>query len=107
MGLGYSVEAFAGEIGVNIDSIYEWEKVHPAFSEAKSIAFGKNRVFWESRAIGDPSKVNASIWIFNMKNRFKWRDMHDITQVVESKGELNVTGLDLLSLAKAAKKDGL
>lgn len=88
MATGLSFEAFAALIRVNRDTIYEWEKVHPEFAEAKKIASSANLLFWEklgidhiineSESFGDgiskSKSLNASIWIFNMKNRFKWRD---------------------------------
>ncbi len=42
---GLSYEAFAGVVDVCVDTLYEWEKVHPKFSEAKkrlllSLGFG-------------------------------------------------------------------
>jgi hypothetical protein len=85
---GLSFEAFAGVIGVNQDSIHEWAKKHPKFSEAKKIGLGFGLLWWEkvgkAAMIGnkspgfDPSKFNATIWIFTMKNRFGWRDKEQI-----------------------------
>lgn len=92
---GYSFESFAGTIRVNRDSLYEWEKVHPEFSDAKKVGVEASRLFWEAQGIdglystteynedGKPLKsksINASIWIFNMKNRFRdqWHDKQQI-----------------------------
>jgi len=75
---GFSFESFCGVVFVNQDTLYEWAKRHPEFAIAKQIAFERNRLFWEKVGIqavlGKIDKVNASIWIFNMKNRFQWRD---------------------------------
>jgi len=35
----------------------------------------KRLKFWEGLAI--EGKINASVWTFNMKNRFGWRDRPD------------------------------
>lgn len=84
MAKGYSYTAFAASIDVNLDSLYEWEKVHPKFSEAKKIAFGKCQLFWESMAINYPftnpktGGINTGLWVFNMKNRFKWTDRTEV-----------------------------
>jgi len=64
--------------GVNQDTLYEWDKVHPDFSEAKKIGFERSRLTWEKIGL-DLAKTgtgNATAFIFNMKNRFKkeWRD---------------------------------
>jgi hypothetical protein len=89
--------SFAGEIGVHEDSLYEWEKVHPSFSEAKRLGFAKNRTFWEKLGIThithvdskfeSSAKLNSTVYIFNMKNRFpkEWRDRTEI------KSDLQIT----------------
>ena len=112
MAQGYSVEAFAGHIDVNVDTIYEWVKVHPDFSDAKNLAFGKNRIFWEGIALEhltagekDP-KINSAIWIFNMKNRFKWRDLQEIKQEVTGSTEVTLKHADIVNLIKATSKKG-
>lgn len=91
MNTGYSYESFAGIIEVNRDTLYAWEKEFPQFSDAKKIAIEKGLMFWEKIGIdhiinssessgsgegasSSSKSLNASAWIFNMKNRFKWRD---------------------------------
>jgi len=92
MGEGYSYESFAGIISVNRDTMYAWEKEFAQFSDAKKTAIEKGLIFWEKLGIdhilniseSDSSgpgmtssrskSLNAAIWVFNMKNRFKWRD---------------------------------
>lgn len=88
MGQGFSFESFAAVIEVNRDTLYAWEKEYLEFSDAKSIAFDKNLMFWEklgidhilneSESFGEgvsrSKSLNSTIWIFNMKNRHKWRD---------------------------------
>lgn len=79
---GLSYEAFAGVIKVHLDTLYEWEKVHPNFSEAKRIGVQAGRLFWEKMgragAAGKIKNFNCTAWIFNMKNRFGWRDKQDV-----------------------------
>ena len=88
MSTGLSFESFAAVIKVNRDSLYEWEKVHPDFSDAKKIGLDNCLLFWEKLGINNiintseslgqgmssSKSLNASVYIFNMKNRFKWRD---------------------------------
>ena len=85
---GYSFEAFAGVAGVSKQTLYDWAKAHPEFLDAKEIGTGKAQVFWEGLGInhvisqsenaagigGSSRSLNASAWIFNIKNRFGWRD---------------------------------
>jgi len=98
---GFSYTTFAAKIEVNLDSLYEWEKVNPEFSEAKKKAFRKCQMFWEEMgingALGKLFGFNASSWIFNMKNRFKWTDRQEVkvdtpTPIVirTSKGDLSL-----------------
>lgn len=93
---GYSFQSFAGVVGCNIDTLYNWLQIHPQFSDAKKLAFEKSRLFWEKQGIeglfsvtefdeesGVPKKsksINSTLWIFNMKNRFpsEWSDKQQI-----------------------------
>lgn len=94
MAKGYSYESFAGVVGTCKQTLYNWEKAHAEFLDAKKEAIEKCRLFWERIGIdhvvniseesktdeGDTFKstksLNASVWIFNMKNRFpqEWRE---------------------------------
>ena len=97
---GLSFEAFAGLIGCCKDTLYEWVKVYPEFSDAKKIATQKSQLFWESIGIeglwniqGTKFKsgksLNASVWIFNMKNRFNWSDKQEI--IMPGNGKFSFT----------------
>jgi hypothetical protein len=85
MSKGYSFEAFAGNIDTHKDTLYQWCKVHPEFSDAKRLAFAKCQVFWEEIGLrgiwteeGGP-KLNTGNYIFQMKNRFKWTDRVEVS----------------------------
>lgn len=114
MAQGYSYEAFAGKISVTVGTLYEWEKANKDFSEAKELAFAKNRIFWEGLGINNiinktdsesfgegfskstSRSLNSSVWVFNMKNRFKWRDKQpDENDVVinNSNSQVNLTAM--------------
>ena len=93
MSQGLSYEAFAGVVGTHIDTLYHWEKIHPEFSEAKKHGVSRSRIWWEragqSGMLGEVKGFNAAVWIFNMKNRFGWRD----AQSVEHSGSLTLEQL--------------
>lgn len=79
MRAGFSFESFAAIVNINNDTIYEWSKKNKEFAEAKKIAFAQSRLFWEKLCLENmhSSKevsFNTTLWIFNMKNRFGWRD---------------------------------
>ena len=92
MSKGFSFESFAGLIGCSKDALYAMADRNPEFSDAKREAFELSRFFWERLAVenaveynipGEGSrKLNTAAWVFNMKNRFGWRDQVDqnITQ---------------------------
>lgn len=101
MSKGLSFETFGPSIGVSKSSTYRWltddkndskETLEnkKAFRDAKSIATDYCRLFWEKIGIDhivnyeDAPKLNTTAWIFNMKNRFGWRDK------VENTGEVTV-----------------
>ncbi len=77
---GLSFESFGGVVGVNRDTLYAWSKEHPDFKESKALATQAGRLFWERLGVdgvwNEPQRktLNATVWIFNMKNRFGWRD---------------------------------
>lgn len=74
---GYSFESFAADIDCNVDTLYEWVKVHHEFSEAKKRAVVKALRYFESLGIAmsdpryDTGKANVTSWIYQMKCRFK------------------------------------
>lgn len=98
MGKGFSFESFAGVVDVNTDTVFEWSRPenkdkYPGFSDAKKKAFAKCRIFWEKKGIDGldeieeydratktsyKKKMNSAIWIFNMKNRFRWTDRVEV-----------------------------
>jgi len=71
---GASFESFAAEVGVSMDSLYEWSKKYPAFSEAKKIGKMLELKWWETVSrggvTGKIAGYNAATAIFSMKNKF-------------------------------------
>src|SRR3990167_10988627 len=79
---GLSLEAFGAVVDCSEDTLYEWRKVHPEFSESYKKGKSHSLQFWEELGLvgtTEGNHFNAPTWIFNMKNRFKWKDRHDIT----------------------------
>lgn len=73
------MQSFPSKISVSRATIYKWVEKFPEFAEAKEIGEAHSQLFWEKLAIdhvvtADKVSLNASVWIFNMKNRFGWRD---------------------------------
>lgn len=81
---GLSIQCFVGHlynefnVKINQDTIYEWVKVHPEFSESKSIGTALSQMKYEQWANDAFEKgvkgFPSAPWVFTMKNKFKWRD---------------------------------
>jgi hypothetical protein len=86
MDQGLSFDTFAGTIGTHKDSLYEWVKKHPEFSDAKKIATAKRDLFVEKMYInaaigkhiidskGNVLKPNPAMMIYWTKNTLGWSD---------------------------------
>lgn len=79
MAEGKSFRSFAGEIaGVNSETMHQWAQRHPEFAQAKTKAQDLYFRYWEDMgrrgSLGQIKNFNAAAWIFNMKNRFLWRN---------------------------------
>jgi hypothetical protein len=83
MAEGYSFLSFGGVVDppVSTQTLYDWMEAHPEFLEARKKGESACRRWWETQGkIGMHMKVfNSTVWIFNMKNRFKWTDKHEIS----------------------------
>ena len=114
MTLGYSFESFAADANVNQDTLINWSKNHPEFMEAKRLGYSKCLKFWEKIGIagvlGKVPNFNATTYIFNMKNRFRWTDRTDLRIDLETTKYdkdfallRSVPRKELIALAKAER----
>lgn len=82
MGEGYSYDSFAAVVRVHLDTLYQWEKDYPVFSEAKKTArvmqLLANEKMMRDIAKGKIRNANATAAIFIMKNCHKWKDRHEV-----------------------------
>lgn len=79
---GLSFESFAGEVMVSKQTLYTWLNQHPEFKDAKEVGLSASLLFWEKMGIaaacGQLKGFSAAVWIFNVKNRFGWKDRQEI-----------------------------
>lgn len=76
-----SSEGLALHLGVNTDTLYEWNKKHPEFSEAlKKIAAKQKRQLMNDGMYGG-KEVNASMAIFLLKAIHGLKDGGDTTNI--------------------------
>lgn len=91
---GYSLAAFAGEIGVARSTIYEWVDQNPDFSDAVKRAQAKAVLWWEkaNRSLALTGEGNATAIVFGLKNRAadEWRDKTE----TEHSGGVTVTKIE-------------
>jgi hypothetical protein len=100
MAKGFSFETFGPSIGVVTSSTYLWAQKHKSFSEAKEIGFSVSRLYWEGLGIegsNGSDKFHCTAWVFNMKNRFNWRD----NRVEETDDEVQSVTIKLPKSGKA------
>lgn len=100
MGQGHSLTAFAGEIGVARDTVYQWAREIPAFSDALNKARAKRVLAWENRLArqADGAQGSVAATIFALKNAApdEWRDKIEVSQTVshEHLHRFELTALD-------------
>jgi transposase-like protein len=73
MAEGRSLEGCAALLGVHPDSLYEWQKVHPEFSEAVRAGRAAATTFWENRLLdvanGGSGNAQAIQWALRNRSR--------------------------------------
>jgi hypothetical protein len=115
MSQGYSFRSFASDIpGVNSNTMHSWASKIPEFAEAKIKAQDNYFKYWEDlgkRGVnGEVKNFNAVAWIFNMKNRFHWRNevvVKDERKVETVTIELPDSGrAETITLNSSEYKDG-
>lgn len=80
---GKSKAYMAAHLNVSRASFDLWEHQHPEFSEAVNQAVAHSQYWWEEQmqlaATGANPDANATLFIFNMKNRFHqdWKDKRE------------------------------
>lgn len=76
---GLSFDSFAGVIMTSKESLYNWCDKYDDFVYAKKIGTSASLLKWERMGIeglygNKENTFNSTVWIFNMRNRFGWRN---------------------------------
>lgn len=95
MAEGYSFKSFGGVIDVTEETLHQWKKEKPEFSESYRRGKLKSLLEWEK--IGKEGlyeivqkdkdgninrlKMNARVWETNMRNRFNWDRKEDASEM--------------------------
>ena len=113
---GLSFESFGGVIGKCKQTLYNWEKEFPEFLDARKQGDVLGLLYWEkvgrdglhNETIKDGDgttvtrSINPTIWIFNMKNRHKWRDKQP-DEEGDKTPTSNIPTADLLAIIRGNK----
>ena len=103
---GLSYETFPAVIGVSTQTLYDWEKRHPEYLEAKRTAWVEYQLFWEKMGVhGTAGKLkgfNSTSYIYNVKCRFRKSDTFGHDPDMEQRNTFNFN----LSYDPKALKEG-
>jgi len=97
---GMGKAEIASQLGVCRDTLLEWSKGKPEFSDAIKRAEEESLAWWEKQGrtatFGGIDGFNPTSYIFQMKNRFRndWRDKHDHSVEVSGEIEIVIGGED-------------
>lgn len=97
---GKSLTWMAAELDVSRETIYEWQRVYPAFSDAIARAKAKAQAFWEDMG-QDGVKTpmfNGSVWTKSMAARFPddWRENKGVELTGAGGGPVQVMTLEFV-----------
>jgi hypothetical protein len=106
MARGVSLTGFAGKIGVDKHSIYEWISVHSEFSHAVSRAKSARVLWWEEKLMRSKKGAETSASIFALRNAdpSEWRDIRNV-QHDHSHTIASLTDEQLLAIASGRSHD--
>lgn len=89
---GLSYESFGANCNVCRDTLYEWEKQHKEFSDARKVGRSHLLAFFErvgrSAMAGKIKNFSAAAFIFNAKNKIGWTDKQENINTNEN---INIT----------------
>jgi hypothetical protein len=71
---------YAIKLGVSRETLHEWRRVHPEFSDAYKKAKAIQKARWIKGSL--QGKFNPAFTIFFGKNVFKWTDKQEINATV-------------------------
>jgi hypothetical protein len=104
MGMGFSVTALAGELGVAKDTIYEWISVHAEFSAAIRKARAARVAALETKLLTTSQGVGVTAAIFALKNADpdEWQDRYNTESTVNVRIE-RIPDHELMRIASTAR----
>lgn len=108
MDSGLDYGSFAGVVGVKRSTLYDWEKNHEEWAEARELGEGLlylyNMRLGRDATIGKVRNFNNTVWIFIMKNCHGWRDKQKDEVDVIVKNEVTISPTDVKERIKQIKE---
>jgi len=105
MGMGGSKVEVAVDLGINRDTLYAWCKEHPEFSDTIKRGEDLSQSWWErqGRTSLKDKEFNATLWIMNMKNRFRaeWSDKTEVNHT----GKVEISSAIINARKRAAEDE--
>jgi hypothetical protein len=100
----------AAKIGVSKDTLYEWMKVHPNFSDAMAVSATLSQAWWEEKGrlhiVESPGgdKLNASLYSRSMAARVPedWREKSATELTGPNGGPLQIASIALCPMKPRA-----
>ena len=78
---GQSIAEVCAELGMCKDTFYRLKKEYPVFSDAIKNGELLSEAWWSRlgrKGASGAAEINPTTWIFNMKNRFGWKDKKEV-----------------------------
>lgn len=77
---GTSLPAFAGVVGVSVETVYEWRRRHSEFSEACARAKAARMLWWELKLGRSRKGAETAASMFALRNIApdEWRDVRSV-----------------------------
>jgi len=98
---GAIVAEVCAELDIHRDTFYQWVKEKPEFSDTYKKGKELAESWWaktgQAGMLGELEQpINSSMWIFNMKARFKWQDRHEVEVINETPRRIEIKLIDEL-----------
>ena len=93
---GKSIVQIACALDVHKDTVYEWEKIHPKFSDAMALARQFSQAWWEDQGQDGlrADKFQSTLWAKQVSCRFPndYRETKDVNLGGQSDNPLKIEG---------------
>lgn len=84
MSEGAALVEVAAELDITRETLNQWTKSNPVFSDAVKKGQELSEAWWlkqgriNLKTNPKGEQFNSTLWYMNMKNRFGWRDKHEV-----------------------------